>query len=175
MDVTVGSLREMVSRISHIAAEADVEVSEASRAGAWHFYHAGIEDRVQIEGENLVLSNRERNLPLQDEFITSELADMEKYLIYHFCSIARPWKGFSRLLVVPIPLTNDKVAVGYEIKGGPSMFELVSPFSNIRRYASNTELIKFSHYVNLSPEELYEACMAPNGKPPFFTQPPSNR
>lgn len=175
MEVTVESLREMVSRISHIAVEADVEVSEALRAGAWHFYHAGIEDKVQIEGENLVLSNRERNLPLQDEFITSELADMEKYLIYHFCSIARSRKGLPRLLVVPIPLTNDKVAVGYEIKGGPGMFELVDRFSNIRRYAFNTELIKFSYYVNLSPEELYDACMAPNGTPPFFTQPQTNR
>ena len=102
-------------------------------------------------------------------FSTPLLTDMEKFLTYRLCNSLRWDRQLPMLLVVSIPVTNDKIAPGFTITKAPGPgFELHRTGEPVVRYGDDVQLVKFSHYVNLSPDEIRESALDPEGKPHFM-------
>ncbi|WP_431247887.1 Imm61 family immunity protein [Leifsonia xyli] len=102
-------------------------------------------------------------------FSTPLLSDMERFLIFYMCNRIRYGRNLPRLLVVTIPVTNDKVAPGFTITkaSGPG-YELRHANEPEVRYGDDVQLVKFSHYVSLNPDEIRESALDPEGKPHFM-------
>ncbi|WP_295125416.1 Imm61 family immunity protein [uncultured Leifsonia sp.] len=94
---------------------------------------------------------------------------MDKYLTYSFCYRVRERSRLPMLLIVPIPVTIDKVAPGYTItKAAGPRYELHHRDESTIRRGSDTDLVEFSHYVALTPEELRASALDLEGKPHFM-------
>jgi hypothetical protein len=94
---------------------------------------------------------------------------MEKFLTYYFCRRLREKRRLPMLLVVSIPVTVDKVAPGFTITDpGGLGYELRHRDESVVRCGDDVELIKFSHYVTLTPDEIRESALDPEGKPHFM-------
>lgn len=162
----------MVDRVNSVAIPADFGGSFWQKFDAWIFANSGGEIRYYLRLVDgwLVLTNAERSETTEQlVFSTPLLADMEKFLTYYFCDSLRGDRQLPMLLVVPIPVTNDKVAPGFTItdSGGPG-YELHQGGESIVRRGDDTELVEFSHYVTLTPDEIRESALDPEGKPHFM-------
>jgi hypothetical protein len=64
------------------------------------------------------------------------------------------------------------VAPGFTIikADGPG-YELHHPGESVTRRADIVDLVKFSYYVVLSPDEIRESALDPEGKPHFMVRP----
>lgn len=172
MSVTSAEVEALVDRVNEVALPADSAGSFYEKFDAWVFADTGAEirDYLRIVGDRLVLSNAQRAETKERLiFSTPLLSDMEKFLTYHYCNRLREVRRLPRLLVVSIPVTNDKVAPGFAITkaAGPG-YELHHSGDPVVRYGVDVQLVKFSHYVGLSPEEIRESALDPEGKPHFM-------
>lgn len=72
---------------------------------------------------------------------------MEKFLTFHFCNSLRSGQRLPRLLVVSIPVTNDKVASGFAIRelNEYPCYELHHTKDSVVRYGDDVQLVKSSH------------------------------
>jgi hypothetical protein len=94
---------------------------------------------------------------------------MELFMTFWLCRNWREQHNLPRLLTVPVPVTPDKTAPGFVIERDSSAWVLKEAATGVdRRSYDDSGMVPFSHYVTMSPEELRAACMAPEGKPPFF-------
>ncbi|WP_024819742.1 Imm61 family immunity protein [Arthrobacter sp. 31Y] len=164
-------LSELESRIRATSRAAGIDVGQDPLDGTWFFTSDDVRLHLKIENESFVLGASDRGQAENHVFTTPLLEDMEKYLTYRFCTISRFDKQLPMLLVVPIPVTLDKVAPGFRIEAIGRNSRLIHHSSHIVRLGSVVDLVEFSHYVNLSGNELRTACMEPNGKLPFFPRP----
>jgi hypothetical protein len=175
MSIDPAEVQGMVDRVNTLAIPAGYGASFYQEFDAWLFANLGFEIRIflRIVDDHLVLTHAERGDTKETPvFSTPLLTDMEKYLTYYFCRSLRSDKGLPRLLVVSIPVTIDKVAPGFTITdpGGP-WYELHHPGESVTRRADIVDLVEFSHYVVLSPDEIRESALDPEGKPHFMVRP----
>jgi hypothetical protein len=117
---------------------------------------------------SFVLVRSDRGGRERDCFESQLIDDLEKFLIHWLCADCRTNRGLPMLLVASIPATADKLASGYTLVREGRTWVLKEDATGIERRAGELALIEFSHYGTLSPRELREACLAPEGKPPFF-------
>ncbi|MFE4467350.1 Imm61 family immunity protein [Leifsonia sp. NPDC056824] len=174
MSIADADIQAMVDRVNVIAIPAVYAGSFREKFNAWVFASSGGEIRnfLRVVDDQLVLSQAQRsNTDESVEFSSPSLTDMEKFLTYYFCRRLRGRKRLPMLLVVSIPVTVDKVAPGYRITdpGGPG-YELHHRGDDIVRRGNKWELIEFSHYVALSPDEIRESALDPEGKPHFMVE-----
>jgi|GEM_PF-1670196 len=170
MSLTFAEVQAMVDRVNEVAVPADFGGAFYEKFDAWVFADTGAEirDYLRIVGDRLVLSNAQR-AETKERLIFSPplLEDMEKFLTYHFCNSLRELRRLPRLLVVSIPVTNDKVAPGFAIRELEE-YELHHTGEPVVRCGVDVDLVKFSHYVGLTPEEIRESALDPEGKPHFM-------
>lgn len=172
MSILDADVQAMVDRVNEVAIPAVYGGAYWDNFDGWVFANSGGEIRnfLRIVDKRLVLSQAQRSDTKESvEFSTPLLTDMEKFLTFFFCRRLREKRRLPMLLVVPIPVTVDKVAAGFTVTdpGGPG-HELHHYGENVVRCGNKFELIKFSHYVTLSVEEIRESALDPEGKPHFM-------
>ncbi|MGH1522556.1 Imm61 family immunity protein [Leifsonia sp. L25] len=172
MSIGDADVQAMVDRVNEVAIPAVYGGAYWGEFGGWVFASSGGEIRyfLRIVDGQLVLTDAQR--ARTDEnlmFSTPLLTDMEKFLTYYFCRRLREKRRLPMLLVVSIPVTRDKVAPGFTITdpGGPG-YELHHAGESVVRCGDDVELTKFSHYVTLTPEEIRQSALDPEGKPHFM-------
>ncbi|WP_374178905.1 Imm61 family immunity protein [Leifsonia sp. WHRI 6310E] len=162
----------MVDRVNEVAIPAHFGGVLGKLSGAWVFANRGGEIRnyLRIVDGGLVLTNVERAETVEQlVFSTPSLSDMEKFLTYYFCDSLREDRRLPRLLVVSIPVTIDKAADGYTVVETEGIgYELHRRGESVVRRGSDTDLVEFSHYVALTPEEIRASALDPEGKPHFM-------
>ena len=170
MNDKLQQLDELMARSAALIATAGYTASKDDSDGSWYFSPSGDYYRhVHVRDEAFVLGQVNRDRPERDVFASENARDMELYIVFWLCSDWRSSRGLPMLLTAPIPVTMDKAAPGFTFERDGSTWVLVETRSGAERRSYNdSALVGFSHYVHLSPEELREACMAPEGKPPFF-------
>jgi hypothetical protein len=163
-------LDELMSRSAALVADAGLTASKDERDGSWYFSPSGDYYRhVFVRDGYFVIGQVNRARPEQDVFASPNARDMELFIAFWLCSNWRSQRRLPMLVTVPVPVTIDKVAPGFTIERDGSTWVLKESDAGAeRRSYDDAALVKFSYYVNMSPEELHEACMAPEGKPPFF-------
>ncbi|WP_431219076.1 Imm61 family immunity protein [Leifsonia xyli] len=130
-----------------------------------------IRDFLRVVDDRLVLTNAQRaETKEQLVFSTPVLEDMEKLLTYHFCGRLREERRLPMLLVVPIPVTIEKTAPGFTITELDEYpwYELHQANESVVRCGNDLQLVEFSRYVGLSPEEIRQSALDPEGKPHFM-------
>lgn len=116
-----------------------------------------------------MLGQVDRANPEREVFASENPRDMELFITFWLCRNWRDDHNLPRLLIVPVPVTADKAAQGFVIERDNRSWVLKEAATGAERHSSDASgLVHFSYYVNLSPEELRAACMAPEGKHPFF-------
>ncbi len=176
MSALDADVQAMVERVNEVAIPADFGGSFWPDFDCIVFADTGAEIRnlLRIVDDQLVLTQAQRsNTHEKLVFSTPLLTDMEKFLTYYFCRSLREERRLPMLLVVSIPVTNDKVAPGFTIVDAGPRDELHHRGESIVRAGDDVELVKFSHYVTLSPEEIRESALDPEGKPHFMVMPGS--
>ena len=170
--ITDADVQALVARVNEVAIPAVYGGAFWEKFGGWVFASSGGEIRnfLRLVDGRLALTQAQRsNTKERLEFSTPLLTDMEKFLTYFFCRRLREEKRLPMMMVVPIPVTRDKVAPGFTITdpGGPG-YELHHAGEGVVRCGDDVELIEFSHYVALSPDEIRESALDPEGKPHFM-------
>ncbi|KQR53966.1 hypothetical protein ASF88_03755 [Leifsonia sp. Leaf336] len=176
MSIVDADVQAMVERVNEVAIPAGYGGSFWQQFDGWLFANSGAEIRnfLRIVDDQLVLTQAQRsNTHEKLVFSTPLLTDMEKFLIYYFAEDLREERRLPRLLVVSIPVTVDKVAPGFTITDAGPRDELHHRGESVVRAGGAIGLIKFSHYVDLSPEEIRESALDPEGKPHFMVVPDS--
>ena len=165
-------VQAMVDRVNEIAIPAVYAGSFREKFDGWIFASSGGEIRnfLRVVDDQLVLSQAQRS-DTDENLVFST----PKFLTYYFCRRLRERKRLPMLLVVSIPVTNDKVAPGFKITDAGVRDELHQLGESVTRAGVDVELIKFSHYVALSPEEIRESALDPEGKPHFMVEASSRR
>ncbi|MFE4834028.1 Imm61 family immunity protein [Arthrobacter sp. NPDC056691] len=163
-------LDELMARTGDIIAKAGHTASKSDSDGSWYFAPSGDNYRHVLVRDGLfVVGQVDRNNPEYDVFTSEYARDTELFIVFWLCSSWRSQRRLPKLLTVPVPVTIDKVAPGFSLERDGSAWVLREAATGAERRTSNASgLVHFSHYVNMSPEELREACLAPGGKPPFF-------
>src|SRR5688500_4713402 len=163
-------LDELMARTADIIAEAGHQASKSDSDGSWYFAPSGDNYRHVLVRDGLfVLGQVDRNNPEYDVFASENARDVELFIVFWLCSSFRSQRRLPKLLTVPVPVTIDKAAPGFSVERDGSAWVLKEAATGAeRRSSSASGMVHFSYYVNLSPEELRAACMAPEGKPPFF-------
>ena len=172
MSIDRADVEGMVERVNSLAIPAHFGGGFMAEFDAWVFADTGAEIRnfLRVVDDRLFLTRAQRASTEESlEFSSPLLEDMEKFLTYLLCSSLRGDKGLPMLLVVSIPVTIDKVAPGFEVTdSGDRWYELHHSSDGVVRTGNRTELVEFSHYVNLSPEEIRQSALDPEGKPHFM-------
>ncbi|WP_349867576.1 Imm61 family immunity protein [Leifsonia sp. WHRI 6310E] len=172
MNEAAADVQAMVDRVNEVAIPADFGGSFWEEFDAWLFANSGAEIRnfLRIVDNRLVLTNAQRsNTTEQLVFSTPSLSDMEKFLTYYFCDSLREDRRLPMLLVVSIPVTVDKAAEGFSIAKAEGLgYELHCRGESVVRRGRLIGLVKFSHYVALTPEEIRASALDPEGKPHFM-------
>jgi hypothetical protein len=116
-----------------------------------------------------VLGQVNRDRPERDEFVTSNARDMELFIAFWLCGSWRSARGLPMLTTVAVPATADKASPGFAIERDGATWVLTGGDSGAKRRSDDSSgLVLLSYYVTMTPDELREACMAPDGKVPFF-------
>ena len=173
MSIASADVDAMIDRIRDLVISGGYALGRAPDGMSWFLDSipgGEIRNTLSLDDNGLLLTQVQRAETEQDlVFATPLLADMEKFLTYYFCGSLREDKLLPLLLVVPIPVTIDKVAPGYTItKADGPRYELHHGDESIIRRGSVIDLVKFSHYVALTPDELRESALDPEGKPHFM-------
>ena len=172
MSVARTDVEAMVERVNAVAIPADFAGGFTQEFDAWVFDSTGGEIRnfLRIVDDRLALTQAQRANTEEDlVFSTPLLEDMEKFLTYFFCGSLRGRERLPMLLVVSIPVTTEKVAPGFTITDpGEPWYELHHFGESVVRAGNKTELVEFSHYVALTPDEIRESALDPEGKPHFM-------
>ena len=163
-------LDELMARTADIIAEAGHKASKSDGDGSWYFAPSGDYYRhVFVRDGLFVLGQVDRANPEREVFASENPRDMELFMTFWLCSNWRSQHNLPRLLTVPVPVTPDKAAPGFVIEREGRSWVLKEPATGVeRRSSDDSGLVRFSYFVTMSPEELRAACMAPEGKPPFF-------
>ncbi|MFE4467349.1 Imm61 family immunity protein [Leifsonia sp. NPDC056824] len=168
----------MVDRVNEVAIPAGYGGSFWPDFDCLVFASSGGEIRnfLRVVDDQLVLTQAQRSNTDEDlVFSTPQLTDMEKFLTYYFSGSLREKRRLPMLLVVSIPVTKDKVAPGFKITDAGARDELHHRGESVVRAGDYVELIEFSHYVVLSPDEIRESALDPEGKPHFMVEASSRR
>ncbi|WP_431219074.1 Imm61 family immunity protein [Leifsonia xyli] len=173
MSTTAIDIQEMVERVNAVAIPAGFGGAFCERYDAWMFADIGCEIRnfLRIVDGRLVLSDAQRGHTEEDLlFSTPLLTDMEKFLTFYFCNSLRGRSRLPRLSLVSIPVTKDKVAAEFSIEelDESPWYQLRHRDKALVRCGDDVELVKFSHYVDLSPEEIRVSALDPGGEPHFM-------
>lgn len=160
----------LMARSAPLIAEAGYTASKDDTDGSWYFSPSGdYYRRVHVRDGAFVLGQMDRGSAEEDVFASENAGDMELFIAYWLCSSWRSQRRLPMLLTVPVPVTRDKAAPGFAFERDGATWVLREEATGIeRRSYDDSGLVRFSYYVNMSPNELREACMAPAGKPPFF-------
>jgi hypothetical protein len=163
-------LDDLMARSAALVGDAGYRVSKDDSDGSWYFSPDGDYYRhVFVRDGVFVLGQVSRANPEREVFASENPRDTELFMTFWLCSSWRFQHNLPMLLTVPVPVTADKAAPGFAIERDGRMWVLKEEASEVeRRSFDDTELIHFSYYVTMSPEELREACMAPEGRAPFF-------
>ena len=176
MSIADIEVQAMVDRVNEVAIPADFGGAFWQEFDGWLFASNGGEIRnfLRIVDGQLALTQAQRsNTRERLVFSSPLLTDMEKFLTYYFSGSLREKRRLPMLLVVSIPVTVDKVAPGFTITDSGVRDELHHVGEGVVRAGVDVELIEFSHYVALSPEEIRESALDPEGKPHFMVEPGS--
>lgn len=170
-------LDELMARTADLIAEAGHKAGKSDSDGSWYFAPSGDYYRHLFVRDGLfVLGQIDRANPEWEVFASENPLDMELFLTVWLCSNWRVDHNLPMLLTVPVPVTPDKAAPGFSIQRDDRSWVLKEAATGVERHSSDSsKLVHFSYYVTLSPEELRAACMAPQGKSPFFPWPQSAR
>ena len=166
-------VQQMVDRVNEVAIPADFGGAFLQEFDGWVFATSGGEVRnfLRIVDDQLMLTQAQRT-NTRERLVSSSplLTDMEKFLTYYFCRSLREERRLPMLLVVSIPVTVDKVAPGFTITDAGVRDELHQRGESVVRAGVDLELVEFSHYVTLSPEEIRASALDPEGEPHFVVE-----
>lgn len=172
MGITVAEVQAVVDRVNEVAAPAGFGVLLSKISVEWVFANLGGEIRhyLRIVDGELVLTNAERAETVEQlVFSAPLLSDMEKFLTYHFCNSLRRRRRLRMLLAVSIPVTIDKAGDGFSIVKSEGLgYELHCRGESVVRRGDDVNLVEFSHYAALTPEEIRASALYPEGKPHFM-------
>ncbi|MFC8038883.1 Imm61 family immunity protein [Paenarthrobacter sp. NPDC057355] len=163
-------LEALVARIMKFAGDTGIGVSSNPSDKTWFLTMGDVRQHLKIRNGAFVLGVSHRGQPENDVFVTSLASNMEKYLLYQICMNARFSKNLPLLLTVPIPVTREKVAPGFVLTGHGRNSQLIDQHTGAISFGNDVDLVEFSHYAALTPDDLVEACLAPHGKSPFFVE-----
>lgn len=174
MNDTMDILDPVIARLSGLIREAGYTCTKNDVDGSWSF-HSGDDHyrRLFVREGDFVLGQVNRANPEKDIVLSSSLRDVELYLVYWLCRAWRERHWLPRLMTASIPLTADKAAAGYVVVDNVGRWALTDQSTGTERMSgtTHTELVTFSYYSNMSPEDLQGALRAPAGKLPFFPVP----
>ncbi|MET4137554.1 Imm61 family immunity protein [Pseudarthrobacter sp. PvP090] len=164
LDPAIARLSDLIRDAGFTCTKNDADGSWYFRSGDDHYRHLSVRD------DDFVLGQVDRANPEVDIVVSSSLRDVELYLVYWLCRVWRSRHRLPRLMTASIPLTADKAAQGYEVSHEPGRWILADRTTGIERMwgTDDTELVTFSYYSSMTPDDLQDALKAPTGKPPFF-------
>ena len=172
VSIADADVQALVDRVNEVAIPAGYGGAFWEEFGGWVFANSGGEIRnfLRIVDGQLALTQAQRaNTHEKPLFSSPLLADMKKFLTFFFSDRLRDEQRLPLLLVVSIPATEEKVAPGFTIIDvGGFGYELHRSGESTVRRGNKLELIQFSHYVALSPDEIRESALDPEGKPHFM-------
>lgn len=170
MNSKLHELDELMARSAPLIAEVGYKTTRDDTDGSWYFSPSGDHYRhVHVRDGAFVLGQVDRDRPERDEFVSSNARDMELFIAFWLCGIWRSARRLPMLTTVAVPATVDKAAPGFAIERDGTTWVLTGGDSGAKRWSDDfTELVLLSYYVAMTPDEVRDACMAPDGKPPFF-------
>ena len=162
-------IEPMMSRFPELAKAANYSMARSDE-GTWCFYNLGGEVRLYVRQADgrFVLSRAERGAPESTLFASSDLDDVEKFLVFHLTGHYRRRQGQPLLLVAPVPVTADSVAPGFSLQpDGDGEAVLTEAATGTERRGRVIALAEFSHYAALSAAELRTVTVHPADSPVF--------
>ena len=161
----------LVSNLSDLIRDAGFTCTRNDVDGSWFFRSSDdYYRRIFVRDGMFVVGQVSRASPERDVVVSSNLPDVELYLVYWLCRVRRERLRLPRLMTASIPLTADKAAAGYSVSHTGGRWVLTDQTKGTERMSgtTHTELVTFSYYLNMTPDDLQDALKAPEGKTPFF-------
>jgi Immunity protein 61 len=169
------NVESMVDRVKDFAARGGY-TSAQEDDGRWVFYNRGGEIRLYVQGveSHFEVSEAERAEEEGVIFSSSYIEDIEKYLVFRFCMIARYSRRFDSgerwpmITVASSPEKLYKVANGYTITQNTYFYLTENATGIVRIASSKMYLIHFSYYVSMAVDQIFASLSTPEGEPPFY-------